>query len=144
MDDNKDFADVVKKFEEQNPDISVRVLGGGLEMALEVTMPDAAFGIAKDASQPKAAYMVSLKDEGSTPQRAKDVLGHIVAAHKQADLDSLLSLLASYKNLKTTLCNNCGKVFDDDLNFALVRKRKEGSAAEKNVSWVPLHANCAS
>ena len=137
-------TNVLTKFREQNSTISVRSLDEGRALPLEITIDDFDFLVEQSTDPKEKSLRIGLAIPKTAGGRDQDILKHIANEHSSEELESMLNLLASYKDAKATPCQRCGKVFDTELQLPLNRQRKEGASSDTSAGWFPLHQSCAS
>ncbi len=137
-----DDADVLRIFRDSHPKLAAKSLEEGRVLPIELTIDGSVFVIERAGTNKGKQLAAKLKSGASASGETKDVLKYIEREHASETLSSMLSLLSSYGNVKTTPCQKCGKVFGADLQLPLVRKRKEGSSKDGLPIWIPLHHSC--
>ena len=137
-------TEAVKKFQEQNPTFPAKSSEESRTLPFELTIDGTTYVIERSGAGEAKELRVTLKSDAVANQRDKGILKHIQHEHASETIGSMLSLVSSYKDVKSTPCQKCSKVFDPDLQFALIRKRKGGSTDNTSPIWIPLHQSCIS
>ncbi|KAI4123467.1 MAG: hypothetical protein LQ347_006145, partial [Umbilicaria vellea] len=74
----------------------------------------------------------------------KAIMRSIAARPRPYDLEYLLDMLASYRDVKERPCQKCGKLLDNRAIFPVVRRKKstKNDAGELESTWEALHEAC--
>jgi len=159
--EDEDGKEVVRSFRErlEHKNIQVEVLDEEQGYPLDVVVAQMAFRIGRDDSQQPSIYTVALKPNTTGSKLEQSILKIIEARDNTHSLVQLLvcihrtkvmillkfsqNLLAAYHDIKSKPCSKCQRIFDDYLQFPIVRKLEAKDKNDDNVPrWAAFHQVC--
>ena len=136
--EEQSVASITDKFRELHPNLKLEVTESD-QLPLHVTVGSMVFSI--HSAKTQGQFEVAAK-QGTTPDVNQiAILTYLNKAHPELGLPALLSLLASYNNLKSTPCRKCHKLIDPNFQLPVARQQldpKDGAEPQ----WEILHESC--
>jgi hypothetical protein len=141
--ENEDVQAVITAFKEANPTIKINALQDNIPLPLDFQVNDLRFRISQqEDSESRKTYHVSQQPDKNPSELNTSVLQYLESIGPQRNLAPLLSMLASYQNMQSRHCDACHDIFDNDLAYPIVRKRKSMEAKDVKLAdeqWLAYH-----
>jgi hypothetical protein len=156
---NEDPKEVIKSVKDKWPGLRIEVLDEALGLPVDVKVAGMSFRVNREQSDVSGVYSVTGKPSGQASGLIQEILNFLETRQQKQSLTYLLvsiheflrfctitdcakDLLASYSDVKTRSCAKCMKVFDNDLQLAIV-KIPQSQDAENHMEWSSFHRKCA-
>lgn len=130
---------VVEKFREQHADVKLDFSNTTDQLPIDLTVGSMTFLIQAGSSERR--YEIVIKEDATTDTIRKSIVEYLNNNHSDDGLQALLTLLVSYENVKSTLCQKCHNLFDTSFRFPLARERID-SKDDIEPTWKPIHESC--
>jgi hypothetical protein len=132
-------SSILEKFRELHPDLQLQAADNSDRLPLDLVAGPLSFRIQPASTDER--YKVTAKENSSPDANQMTILNYVNDRHGDLNLQDLLSLLASYANIKSTPCEKCQKIIDSSLRLPVARERLDPKH-DVEPRWKILHQGC--